>query len=84
MTTSFEGPGYYRIVVQGELDVADSDYFGGMNIRSTSRAGARAPVTTLEGHLLDQSQLVGILNTLYDIHLPILEVENLGSEVRRI
>jgi hypothetical protein len=36
-------------------------------------------VTILEGHLPDQAALSGILNTLYEMHLPLLSVENLDE-----
>ena len=32
-------------------------------------------VTTLSGQLLDQSGLLGVLNTLHDLRLPLLSVE---------
>jgi hypothetical protein len=32
-------------------------------------------VTTLEGYLRDQAALFGVLNTLYELHLPVLSVE---------
>ena len=31
--------------------------------------------TILLGHLPDQAALSGVLNTLYDLHLPLLKVE---------
>jgi len=37
-------------------------------------------VTTLEGRLLDQAALAGVLNTLYELHLPVLEVKCLSAE----
>ena len=40
--------------------------------------GARPSVTTLEGELGDQASLVGVINTLYGLHLPVLSVECLG------
>jgi hypothetical protein len=33
------------------------------------------PVTTLEGELSDQAALAGVLNTLYEWHLPVLLVK---------
>jgi hypothetical protein len=36
-------------------------------------------VTVLAGHLADQAALSGVLNTLYDLHLPLLSVENLDE-----
>jgi hypothetical protein len=35
-------------------------------------------VTTLEGELLDQAALAGVLNTLYELHMPVLEVKCLS------
>ena len=37
-------------------------------------------VTTLEGRVRDQAELMGVLNSLYELHLPILSVELLKSE----
>ena len=69
-------PAIYRICVQGRLDHDWSDRLGGMAIRSSSSPGS-APTTILEGHLADQAALSGVLNTLYDLHLPLLKVEYL-------
>lgn len=35
--------------------------------------------SVLEGRLLDQAALAGILNTLYDLHLPVMSVDCLGG-----
>jgi hypothetical protein len=37
-----------------------------------------SPATTLEGEINDQSALAGVLNTLYELHLPVLSVEHLA------
>jgi hypothetical protein len=37
------------------------------------------PVTTLMGELSDQAALAGVLNTLYELHLPLLSVECLSN-----
>jgi hypothetical protein len=50
-----------------------------MKIATTDRA-EEAPVTTLSGRLPDQAALLGVLNTLYDLHLPLLSMEYLGGE----
>jgi hypothetical protein len=39
---------------------------------------AEPPVTTLSGELSDQAALCGVLNTLYELHLPLLTVKRLG------
>jgi hypothetical protein len=36
---------------------------------------AKGSVTILVGHLTDQAALSGVLNTLYDLRLPLLSVE---------
>ena len=33
----------------------------------------------LVGHLFDQAALSGVLNTIYDLHLPLLSLENLDE-----
>ncbi len=76
----FEGPGFYRIVVQGRLNASDSDRLGGMSITTTENSVVKRSVSTLTGRLMDQAQLVGILNTLYGIHLTILSVEVLSNK----
>ncbi|MEI6914942.1 MAG: hypothetical protein WCL39_07410 [Armatimonadota bacterium] len=67
-------PGLYRIVVQGGLDQSWSDRLAGMRI--TTQADQTIPiVTVLEGRVNDQAELVGVLNSLYDLHMSILSVE---------
>ena len=70
----FDRPGKYRICVQGFIDKSWSERLGGMHI-STSKQGEQSPVTDLIGTLMDQAELAGVLNTLYEMHMPILLVE---------
>ena len=74
-----DAPASYRIRVQGLLDASWSDRLGGMTVVTTHPTDSE-PVTTLSGRLLDQAALLGALNTLYDLLLPLLSVEYLGSE----
>ena len=68
----------YRIRVQGRLDHSWTDLLGGMRIiPDTIREGQ---VTILIGHLPDQAALSGVLNTLYERHVPLLSVENLDEK----
>jgi len=76
---NFEKPGKYRIDVKGLLDDRWSDRLAGMRI-ITSGAEGDASVTTLIGSLRDQAQLSGVLNSLYDLHLPILLVQFIQEE----
>jgi len=72
-TIPFDHPAIYLISVQGMIDPDWSDRLSGMTI-GLVREEARPPVTTLKGELSDQAALAGVLNTLYELHLPILSV----------
>jgi hypothetical protein len=69
----FDRPAIYQICVQGMIDLDWSDRLSGMTI-DLVREEACPPVTTLQGKLSDQAALAGVLNTLYELHLPILSV----------
>ena len=70
----FDDPAFYRIQVQGLVPKDWSDRLEGMSIsQRKSEAGER--VSTLEGELADQAALAGVLNSVYELHLPILSVE---------
>ena len=66
-------PASYRITVEGCLDEKWSGRLGGMQITTTPRGGQK-PVTTLSGDVQDQAALMGVLNSLYELHLGILSV----------
>lgn len=70
---SFTGPATYQITVQGIIDPNHSVFFGDMKISTTSRAG-QASVSTLSGNIKDQSALLGMLNTLNNMRLPIISI----------
>ena len=74
----FDSPAAYQISVQGRIDTNWSDRLGGMSIFQTTE-GAAPSITTLEGELKDQAALAGVLNTLYELHLPIISVTCLSS-----
>ena len=64
----------YAIRVEGLLDAHWSEWLGGMTL--THEAGA---VTRLEGHVIDQAALHGLLNKLRDLRLTIVTLERLGE-----
>ena len=74
----FDRPGNYRIRVHGFLDESWSERLGGMYI-TTNKREDRKTVTILVGHLQDQAELAGILNSLYELHLTLLSVEYLDE-----
>ena len=71
-------PAIYRIRIQGILDKNLSDYYGGMSIEHEGDSKQSA-MTSMMGKLADQSALIGVLNSLFDIGYPILSVEYLEA-----
>ena len=62
----------YRIKVQGTLSSNWSDYLGGLDISVKNEHGS--PHTILEGELLDQAALMGVIDSLYNLGYMILEI----------
>jgi hypothetical protein len=73
--------GKYRILVRGAIDTSWFDRLGGMTI-ATTRLTDDSVMTILSGELVDQSALVGVVNTLHDLGLPLISVERVASESR--
>ena len=71
-------PGIYQITVQGTLDPEWSARLGGMEIMTFLSPQGDSYVTILTGELMDQADLFGILNSLYDIGFPLLSVKRLN------
>ena len=68
----------YAIRVEGLLDAHWSEWLNGMTI--THEEGG---VTRLEGPVIDQAALHGLLNKLRDLRLTLLTVERLGTGAER-
>jgi hypothetical protein len=77
----FDRPAFYSIRVQGYLDPSWSNRLEGMTI-SASFDEMHMPLSTLEGEISDQSALAGVLNTLYEFHLPVISVERVDSPLK--
>lgn len=68
-------PGYYSVVVAGEIDPSWIDLFAGMTLETATPGETR-----LAGHLRDQAALQGILERLHGLSIPILSVMRLGDD----
>lgn len=77
---AFDSPARYQIRVQGRINQNWSDRLEGMAI-SLDAPGEEPAICTLEGELLDQAALIGVVNTLYELHLPVLSVKCLTFQV---
>ena len=67
-------PAQYRIRIKGKLEEHWSDRLGGMQIGRQSQEDGSL-VTSLEGRLVDQAALFGVLVALYNMRLPLISVE---------
>ena len=76
---SLDEPATYCIRVQGQLDETWSPRLGGMAIHTATTKEGHT-VTTLEGRLLDQAALAGVLDVLYNLGLPVISVEYVPVE----
>jgi hypothetical protein len=73
-----DAPDKYRILIRGTLDADWAGRLGGMTVSATRLADG-TPTTTLIGDLADQSALVGVLNTLHDLGIPLIKMERVGA-----
>jgi hypothetical protein len=74
----FDSPANYQISVPGWIDPSWSDRLEGMAIFQ-AEVVPDLKISTLEGSLIDQAALAGVLNTLYELHLPVLLVQRLDT-----
>ena len=73
-------PARYRISVLGFPDERMMDRLGGLEIESQERDPRTSEsITWLTGELHDQAALLGALNVLYNMRLPLLTVEYCGG-----
>jgi hypothetical protein len=74
MYPTIGAPASYHIRVIGALDENWSKRLGNLTITSTQMDDQQV-ITSLEGNLVDQAALFGVLMALYDLRLPLLSVE---------
>lgn len=67
-------PASYRICVQGKISPSWNADFTTMALYYTDPDGL-APCTILEGRVLDQAALIGLITQLYDLGLPLVSVQ---------
>lgn len=71
------GVATYAIRVQGSPRAGWSDRLAGMQIRPDEDD---AGCTVLEATLPDQAALIGVLKEIYDLGLPLLQVDLVGGD----
>ena len=72
-------PAEYRIIVIGSLDESWSARLGGLVIVNMEPVkGTEKSLVTLTGKIVDQAALLGVLNALYNMRMPLVAVECLN------
>jgi|SRR6516162_6793468 hypothetical protein len=66
------GPEYYQIRVKGQLERRWEHWFDGLQL------SIEHDTTILEGELIDQAALYGVLLKIRDLGLPLLSVQRLA------
>ena len=74
----FDSPAAYRICVRGCIPTRWCDRLDSMTV-TEHVSETEPPVSILLGELVDQAALAGVLNTLYELHLPVISVERLSE-----
>lgn len=78
-TVRYSGAGTYRIEIEGELNADWEPRLGDLRMTSwRSKDGGR--LTVLKGRVRDQAALAGILNTIYELRVPLLSVQRLDDD----
>ncbi|WP_100626942.1 hypothetical protein [Algoriphagus formosus] len=72
-TIQFSGPGTYRIRVLGNIGKNMLDLFEGI-VESVDDIGEGKVSTSIIVNVLDQAQLCGIINILYDHRLALISL----------
>lgn len=72
----FDGSAAYQITVQGRIVSSWSDRLEGMAINYLVLDDGTT-FTILTGNLTDQAALSGVLNTIYELHFPLIAVHKL-------
>ena len=68
------GSVFYCIQIDGVLDAGWLGRLGGLTM-TVQDAYPNRPITNLCGQVADQAALLDVLNTLYNLRLPLLSVE---------
>jgi hypothetical protein len=74
----FDSPATYRICVRGCIPTRWYDRLESM-IVTAHTSEVEPPTCIMQGELADQAALAGVLNTLYELHLPVISVERLSE-----
>ncbi len=72
-----DAPATYLVRVEGSITARWGDWFSGLTITLHEEEGS--VTSTLHGELADQAALQGLLQKLYSLGFPLLEVRLIGN-----
>ena len=72
MDSSYKSSNKYQIIVKGDISPDMSKNLGGLEIENER-------LTILSGEIKDQSELMGVLNTLSNYHTEVISVRKLDE-----
>lgn len=70
----FTSPAAYQILVKGYLDESWGERLSDMKIVNLN-TDVGQPITKLSGVVSDQAELLGVLNSIYEMHMPLISLE---------
>lgn len=68
----------YLVTVEGKIDPSWSEWLGNLRIISRKEADGKI-LTTFSGRLIDQADLRGLLNRLWDLNLVLRSVQRIDA-----
>ena len=75
---SYDLAATYQIIIEGRIDTTWSELLEGMKVSQVTLDNY-SHCTSVEGELIDQAALAGVINALYEMHLTIISVKRLNE-----
>jgi hypothetical protein len=70
----------YQIQIRGQISPERAAYFAGQGLESRL-ISAGEPATLLNGEILDQAHLRGLLNKIWDLNFEVIQVRRLDRKL---
>lgn len=78
LESTYSKSNHYLVTVEGKIDPSWSEWLGDLRIISRKEADGKI-LTTLSGRLIDQADLRGLLNRLWDLNLVLRSVQRIDA-----
>lgn len=71
---------YYKIIIEGKIDPSWYTWLGNFQLISRKEANGKC-MTTLSGIVVDQAALRGLVNTLWDLNLAVVSIQQVAPKI---